>query len=1147
MKRKFLSILLTLAMALTLLPTAAMAEGETVTLQSQIATSGTVALDKDYTEDITIPSGADVTLDLNGKTLSNTNNGKATLSVEGTAVVKNGTISGGTGYYNIEVKKGGSLTLENVTATAGNNGSSMIDNWGTLTIKSGTYTGGLDVVKSEEGSTLNIHGGKFTLNYSTSGYTGVILNYGTATITDGEFIQNATKGNWHNPTVVVTGMVEGYPAITKITGGTFTNKKSGDNIFHGLGKATSDNFEVSGGSFNKSVKSGYLKDGFVCEKDSKTKTYKLVTGATGVTLSESEKTIKVGESFKLQATLTPEDAELKSVTWKTSDKNIADVNKNTGTVKGVAIGDVTITATPNAAGATPATCTVHVYDEVAQIGETKYPTIEAALAAAQENDTITLLKNVSPKTTVEISKSVTLDLGGFTVTGPKVEVKSGQSKWYEYIALKVTDGTVTIKNGTVSGRVNVYDAANVTIEKDVTIKNICYKSSSGYGIVVWGDGTYGQVGCKTPILNIYGKINMAGNKGVAISTNGTDKSKPIINVYDGAEITSAKCSGIYLPSGALTVSGGTITGATGIYFKSTDMTISGGKIIGNGAMADYKFNGNGANATGDALVIDNCNYPNGIGKVEVTGGNFASMSAKAVGSYAGNGQTEPLVGFVTGGTFSSNPSAYVTATHHVEDSGNGSYPFAVKEGVKSDATIIVTAETNATVSETIKNEEKTKIEAVKDKANVDGVAAAIRDDKKADIAKAADVTDEQLAGKNMIETEITVKVEAKTADLANGKLTFEASPVATVKVNGAATGTTVPVTNDMLNGKPITVKLPLPTVDGKLFTPKQILHKFTGGGYEYFINKDEGSKRGAKQFTVDGNNCAVFTIYGFSTFELSGTVTYVEPSSGGGSSSSSRRYDVSAPSVKHGDVTVSPKTASKGDTVTITVKPDSGYVLETLTVTDKNGNELTLKDKGSGKYTFTMPAGKVEVKATFMEDNSMLNFFYDVPNGAYFYEAVKWAVENGITTGVGNDLFAPEQPCTRAQIVTFLWRAAGSPEPKGAASGMSDVVFGSYYEKAVAWAIENGITTGTAEGTFSPDATCTRAQAVTFLARAQNAKATGKTAFSDVPADSYFADAVAWAQANGVTTGTSETTFSPDNDCTRAQIVTFLYRANQGT
>lgn len=255
-------------------------------------------------------------------------------------------------------------------------------------------------------------------------------------------------------------------------------------------------------------------------------------------------------------------------------------------------------------------------------------------------------------------------------------------------------------------------------------------------------------------------------------------------------------------------------------------------------------------------------------------------------------------------------------------------------------------------------------------------------------------------------------------------------------------------------------------------------------------------------------------------------------------------YSVSTPSkTEHGTVTVSPKSASKGDTVTVTVKPDSGYVLETLTVTDKNGNELTLKDKGNGKYTFTMPAGKVEVKATFMEDNSMLNFFYDVPNNAYFYEAVKWAVKNGITDGVGNNLFAPEQPCTRAQIVTFLWRAAGSPEPKGAASGMSDVVSGSYYEKAVAWAIENGITTGTTTTTFSPDVTCTRAQAVTFLARALKAKAASAAEFSDVPTGSYFADAVAWAAANGVTEGIGGGLFGSDNDCTRGQIVTFLYRA----
>ena len=265
------------------------------------------------------------------------------------------------------------------------------------------------------------------------------------------------------------------------------------------------------------------------------------------------------------------------------------------------------------------------------------------------------------------------------------------------------------------------------------------------------------------------------------------------------------------------------------------------------------------------------------------------------------------------------------------------------------------------------------------------------------------------------------------------------------------------------------------------------------------------------------------------------------------SSSSNPTYSVTTPSKsENGGVAVSTKNARKGDTVTVTVTPDAGYQLDKLTVTDKNGNVLKLTDKGDGKYSFTMPDGKVEIKAVFAKKVET-SPFDDVSADAYYNQAVQWAQEKGITDGISSNLFGPKQPCTRSQIVTFLWRAAGSPEPKGTAAGMTDVVPGSYYAKAVAWAVENGITTGTAEGTFSPDATCTRAQAVTFLARAQNAKATGKTAFSDVPADSYFADAVAWAQANGVTTGTSETTFSPDSDCTRAQIVTFLYRANQGT
>ena len=229
----------------------------------------TVTLLTDAAEDVAISKS--ITLDMGGKTLTNTNAGKATISVQGgTVTVKNGNVVGGTGYYNIEVTKdsNANLTLADVTATAGNTGSSMIDNWGTLTIESGSYSGGLNVVKSEEDSTLTINGGKFELSYATNGYTGVVLAYGNTTITGGEFIQSlTTTGRWNHPQVVATGVVEGHTAITRVTGGHFVNKMSGENIFRGVGKGTSDNFEVSGGTFNKSISEEYCTDGFIPTKN----------------------------------------------------------------------------------------------------------------------------------------------------------------------------------------------------------------------------------------------------------------------------------------------------------------------------------------------------------------------------------------------------------------------------------------------------------------------------------------------------------------------------------------------------------------------------------------------------------------------------------------------------------------------------------------------------------------------------------------------------------------------------------------------------------------------------------------------------------------------------------------------------------------
>ena len=290
--------------------------------------------------------------------------------------------------------------------------------------------------------------------------------------------------------------------------------------------------------------------------------------------------------------------------------------------------------------------------------------------------------------------------------------------------------------------------------------------------------------------------------------------------------------------------------------------------------------------------------------------------------------------------------------------------------------------------------------------------------------------------------------------------------------------------------------------------------------------------------TVDGEKTAVCA------------VTVTAKTSGGSSSggSSTPAYPVTTPNKPENvSVTVSPTSAKRGSVVTITVTPDAGYVLDKLTVTDKDGKELSLTKKSDTEYTFVMPAGKVEITPSFVKQaEEPSRVFVDVKTGDYFYDAVLWAVEKGITNGTSAETFSPEAPCTRAQIVTFLWRAAGSPVVNYAMD-LSDVAGDAYYAEAVRWALSEGITTGTSDHTFSPDAVCTREQAVTFLWRAAGSPAvSGESAFEDVGADAYYARAVAWAAQNGVTNGISQALFGTGSDCTRAQIVTFLYRAQQG-
>lgn len=1129
MKRKFLSILLTLAMTLTLLPTAAMAEGASYdceggtdchhkvakinddpryddvvahfdTLEEAIRIGYmppiplTIKLLDDLTEDVVVPAGKDIYLDLNGHKLTNASG------------------------HTITVENGGELNISDSVGTGvvdnTSHGKGAIVNSGKVTLNGGTFK------RSAEKGTYSPYG-----NGGNSWYT--IANYGTMEINPGVTVENAG----------------GYSSMIR-NGGDVTADCNltirGGNFVGGVNTVKNDSFGVltiNGGNFSNTAQyvimnwnKAEITAGTFRTLD--TASAVLFTSAYGGDADTIGKLSISGGEFK-HASDTQEmivdhyDASNKGNAVVTGGKFDADISKY-----------IPIDYVQSADG------TVEKLGEtnaVAKVGDTYYKTLTDAVKAA-DNATVTLLKDVTEDVTIPAGKTITLDLNGKTLTNVKDHTIlnngnltiAGTGKVDNISHAKgalYNKGTVVVNGGTFDrSKENGKNKGESGQNSWYTIKNV--------GTMTINDGAIVQTAGNNASLGKFSSLVSNGYFNAGDYTNNKGLDQPILTI-DGGTFRGGLNTIKNDDRAKLTINGGTfsnyyqavvqnhnvaeITGGTFTAASDANAETYGIYNCGCAATIDLgTLTVSGGTFTGATYAVADVSSENPV--VTISGGQFAGTKAAIVKSSTSNATIA-----ISGGLFSSDPSAYVAAGHYVDASNNGDYPYIVNKGTKpAGALIVVKDKTDAAVSNEINDTDKGKIEAVKDKANVDGVAEAVDSAKKADIVAKSGTT---VAENDKVEIEVAVKVEAKAADLANGKLTFEASPVATIKVNNVEKATNVKVSNSMLNGKAITVKLPLPAG----FNPEQIKHISSDGSVEYFLKT---AKRGANTFEIK-DGCAVFTITKFSTFELSGTVTYVAPSSGGGSSSSSRRYDVSAPSVKHGDVTVSPKTASKGDTVTITVKPDSGYELDTLTVKDASGSKIKVKDKGDGKFTFTMPASKVTVSAEFAEIETL--DFADVSTDAYYYEAVKWAAKKGITGGTGDGTFNPNGSCTRAHIVTFLWRAAGSPEPKSTVS-FADVPADSYYAKAVAWAVENGITLGTGDGTFSPNATCTRAQSVTFLYRALGTAPTTVNGFTDVTADAFYADAVAWAVESGVTNGTSASTFSPNNGCTRAQIVTFLYR-----
>lgn len=770
------------------------------------------------------------------------------------------------------------------------------------------------------------------------------------------------------------------------------------------------------------------------------------------------------------------------------------------------------------------------------------------------NSIVKLTADIEISTTLTVSREVTLDLNGnvlkMTVTGRVIEVKNGGNL------------TLTDSNPSTTHKFRVDDSTKLWIlDKTsgtntvnggvITGGNANANNNDGGGVIIVSGGAFTMTGG-----NIVGCTAGSGG-GVDVSGTFTMTGGSIA----GCVAAHASGGGVYVEKGGTFVmSNGSIAGCTAA------STLAGGGGICN----------EGTTTLSGSAKIQNCH-------VDATGEGGGIWSFESEGALTVNGNVE-----ITGCKRGTTPDAMYF------DNGTVSGGRFDGEVTKWDGTII-----GGTFDDRVRNKGGTISDGTfNGKVNNEGNIENGTFSGTVENAAKGKITDGTFTETSTVNNRGTIgggtfsgAVENQASGTISGG-TFSG----TVTNNGTINGGTFAVTFDTKGGSTVPVQNILngqrasepadPTKTGYTFDgwyteetcthpydfdtsvqnaltlyAKWTINQYTitfkpeNGDKDTTITQDYGTAVTAPAnptrtgYTFAGWDREIPATMPAENMTVTAQWTAVgSSSSGGGSSSggSSREdwepsYAVSTPSkTENGTVSVNTKNARQGDRVTLTVKPDSGHVLETLTVLDSKGKALSLTDKGGGMFTFTMPNGQVEVKAVFAAEVKTAPF-RDVPVDAYYYDAVKWAAEKGITTGQANGLFGSDRSCTRAQIITFLWRAAGSPVVNYAME-MGDVSADAYYAEAVRWALSRGITSGTGGGAFSPDDACTRAQAVTLLARALSAKAGSAANFTDVPADAYYAQAVSWAVENGITTGVGGGRFDPNATCTRAQIATFLYR-----
>ena len=1075
-------------MMFTLVPTA-MAEGsdpvaqigETTyaTLQAAInaATAGqTVKLVANTAEDIKIPAGKDITLDLGNSKLTNKSGDTITVELGATLTV--------TGNGESADEDGSAGTVDNTTHQKAD-----IVNNGTVILNGGWY-----LRSQETGVDTNTPGSNSYYNILNHGE--MTINNDTMVMQEGKFSSLIVNGYYDyaggsDPRQnYVDGINQAAPKLTINNGGflggvnTIKNDDGGELIINGGGFGNEEGCAVMNNN-TATINGGR----FIAEGN-----YVLYSRYINDTVNTGKLTVTDGQF----------------------EGNLAQINNAP-----IAISGGTFTTDPTAYLAegymSPKVGDSYKVgletDAVAQIDDNKYTTLQDAFKAATKGDTVKLLTDVHTDGTnsrdarLTIRVPITLDLNEHTIYSPDNMGNNDINFVALYVAadttLKATTGGIdTGRNGGYA--INVKDAkltidggkyygggTAVQVQKgELTINN-------GYFDAEAFSGSYGY----NFIINCIDSAYKDGTAKVAIQGGYFAHFDPFNNKAEGAGTN-------FVADGYVSVT----SDKSGYDYKVVQKTDTG-SIVVKPAVAEPEVNVDKISES-DKQAVENAAKSVAVPTLGAAAGDKVAAINKT--------EAEDLVVKAQG---LQNPTLYVQTALKVE-------PTAYSAENKT-LTLDITPQYRIVASTADKADD---IELSGSSKN----AQVVQNYQNLTITAPTVVTMELPTGFANANDKLSIKhiKDNGTVEYYTGKVTADGGKLyltfttngfspfvissAVASIDGVMYPTLAEAVANVDSGK--TIKLETDCAEAVTvsrtvkFTLDKKSHAFTG--------------------SIKAGSYTTVTATGTEPVEY--TFTYSRPYSG---SSSDPAYSVTVDKTENGSVTVSPKSASKGDTVTVTVKPDSGYVLETLTVTDKNGNELTLKDKGDGKYSFVMPDGKVSVEAEFVK--TAATSFADVPANAYFADAVKWAVDKGITNGLTDTMFGPYASCTRAQIVTFLWRAAGSPEPK-TASSFTDVPANAYYAKAVAWAVENGITNGMTETTFAPNATCTRGQSVTFLHRALKGTASGSANFTDVKPDTFYADAINWAVANNVTNGTSNTTFSPNADCTRAEIVTFLYRAYQG-